>query len=676
MPILVLLLALALTTSTIWSARLAAGSVATFLLGLYVLTIAQIVVVSLALSPLDALGRGGYLVALGLLCGGSLASLLVRPLSLPPVRAAAGHAARGLADPVVAALAVFVVVELVYAAVLGTLTPSTDDDALLYHLQRAALWLQDGRVSHLDRGEDVRLSAFPPNAELVSAFLMSGWGGDRPVAWANLAAPLALATAVGTIARRIGLGVREALFGALVVASFPVIALQASSTLTDLQVAALVTAAAALLLRRRVPELGLAATAAGLALGTKVTGIVGLVPLAVLALWAWWPRWRPPVVAGVAASALGAYWFGVNAVTTGDPLGDYPESERGGADPVVTLARVTRQAVNLLDVPGAVGADRLVFVVVALVLGGALLAFGTRLGASRRDAVVAGVLVAATPLVLELGDLALRAHQKTWFTLGRPELGVVDQDRDDALASAMQAGAGVAGLALALAAVVVVTRSVRRGALPRIALGLALAPFAWFLLISIAVTYFRWNGRFLLPGFAIAAGTWGVLLARRWLAWAVVGVVLASLPLLWTHSLEKPLGLELLEPNPTSSVLTRPRCEAMALREGMAPVVCAIARAVPPDARIATFPYFFPEEARDPSPAQELMLFSLFGSELRREVRYARTPAEAAASGAGWFVAPTDELPAGCVDGWSVAFRSAEPGWTLLRLDPAEQCAA
>ena len=180
-----------------------------------------------------------------------------------------------------------------------------------------------------------------------------------------------MATAAYTISRRLGLDPDGIVRGTRL-PLLPVVALQSQTALNDLPLAALVAAAAALLMRRCPTDLALAAVAVGLALATKVTGLLALPPLAVLAWLTWKPRWRPVALAGAAAVAGGSVWYAVNLHRTGELFGRFPSEQRGNSDPVEALGRVLRMSINLLEVPGAQGRDRLVFVIV----GAALLGVG------------------------------------------------------------------------------------------------------------------------------------------------------------------------------------------------------------------------------------------------------------------------------------------------------------
>ena len=113
-------------------------------------------------------------------------------------------------------------------------TAPNDYDVLWYHLARAAFWKQQHAVAYIPGANDARLNGFPPNAEIADSFTMIlGWT-DRFVGFVQLSALLATMTAVAGMARRIGLSVRQALFGALLFATLPVVVLQSATALNDL----------------------------------------------------------------------------------------------------------------------------------------------------------------------------------------------------------------------------------------------------------------------------------------------------------------------------------------------------------------------------------------------------------------------------------------------------------
>ena len=136
MLMLVVSTALVGGTALLLSSRLADGSVTQWLVGAYVIGFAEIVVVSLLLSPLSALSRWPMFGALFALFSGAL--LFCRPVRFPPFRAAAGSLRRVLRDPPVGVVAFVVLGAVGYSIALGLFTAPNDQDALTYHLARAA----------------------------------------------------------------------------------------------------------------------------------------------------------------------------------------------------------------------------------------------------------------------------------------------------------------------------------------------------------------------------------------------------------------------------------------------------------------------------------------------------------------------------------------------------------
>src|SRR6266516_3238465 len=134
-------------TALLLSSRLADGSVIQWLLGAYVIGFAEIVVVSLLLSLPSALSRWPMFGALLALFGFAL--LFSRPVRFPPLRAAAGSVPRVLRDPPVGVVALVALGAVGYSNALGLFTPPNDQDALAYHLARAAFWTQQERIAYI-----------------------------------------------------------------------------------------------------------------------------------------------------------------------------------------------------------------------------------------------------------------------------------------------------------------------------------------------------------------------------------------------------------------------------------------------------------------------------------------------------------------------------------------------
>ena len=151
------------------------------------------------------------------------------------------------------------------ALIVGT--APNDYDALWYHLARAAFWKQQHAIAYIAGANDARLNGFPPNAEIAASFTMILGRTERFAGFVQLAALAGDEVAVAGIARRIGLSVRQALFGALLFATLPVVVLQSATALNDLVFGAFLACCAYFLFTWRPVTLALAALALGLALG-------------------------------------------------------------------------------------------------------------------------------------------------------------------------------------------------------------------------------------------------------------------------------------------------------------------------------------------------------------------------------------------------------------------------
>ena len=321
-------------------------------------------------------------------------------------------------------IAVSVLAGVVYSVALAFATPLNDWDELSYHATRAAFWKQQQGVGYIANPVDGRLNANPPNAEIGQLATMLLAGHDRYLGLVQLLAYLALVLGVAGMSRRLGLPVREAMFGALAVGTLPVLALQASGGLNDLVVASFLLAAAYLAQQGRVDStLILLALAVALAIGTKFTGVLALPTIALVAAASTTPReWVQLGLAGVAGLGLGSAWYLVNLVETTDLLGGL-EAESGqraelSFSPVLTS--VLRLAVGFLDMSVGGGGTRYAYVVAASVL--ALLGV-LRLGRGRTQGLallVAAALTVIWPLTLPaIGDFSCVPSTSSGLSPGR-----------------------------------------------------------------------------------------------------------------------------------------------------------------------------------------------------------------------------------------------------------------
>ena len=209
-------------------------------------------------------------------------------------------------------------------------------------------------------------------------------GADRYVALVQGAAYVALVLGVIGVARALRLGRSEALVAGLLVATLPVIALQASTAQNDLVVASFVVAAVVFLLDRYSGAAPwLAGAAIALALGTKVTALIAIPVLLVVAFVVWPERKGARLASVLLGSAAGSYWYVVNWRHSGSWDGGFPytDVDRSVAP---TVARALRSAIQLIELPGGVGRDRWLFAVTALLLLLALVAVAFCRGVAAR----------------------------------------------------------------------------------------------------------------------------------------------------------------------------------------------------------------------------------------------------------------------------------------------------
>jgi hypothetical protein len=661
-------LALVLVAAACFTALGAPRGAAAFLLGVYVVAAAEIVALSALLSLVDRYTRAWILTG-ALLVAGVAAGLALRRRPPRPTLSLGRAWSLLREDAVLATLAVVVLAGLGYELALALFVPMDDGDGLQYHLTRAALWRQQHAIGYVPGAADTRINAFPPGAEILTAFTMTLSASVRYVGLVQYTAMLACAVAAYSIARRIGLSPRRGAFGALLVLTLPIIALQASTSFNDIVVASWAAAAAFAILGRSRLDVLLAGLAAALLVATKVTGLFALPVLVALALVVR-PRRIAALVAVAAGCVAGSAWYLVNAVETGDVLGEFPAHERGSKDLPSILARTMRQLIDTIGLPGAVGRDRWLFVLVALVVLVAGLAAARRGHWSTRAALVAAALTVSPLLLIPIERVLVRGYQKWWYALDRPDLGGIDPGRDIARAGVMFTWYGPVGLLLTIAAAVVVLRRLRarRGSLA--SLVLVSAPLPWIVALSIAVTYFEWNGRFTMGAFVLAAATWGLLLDARAVAWAATAVASLTLVLTLVHFDEKPSGLRLLEPTERTSVWTTPRWVLQTTGAGHGDLIRYADEHIPDGARIAIWPSPTPSGGAVGTPPP----FPFLGRHpaITRTLVYATSPRAAAADDAGWAILPIS-FARGCTPGWSTAFTAAD-AWAILRRDPTVGC--
>ncbi len=626
-----------------------------FGLAVAVLAFAEIVVLSHGLSALHAYDRRGLLLSLAIVAAGAAAGAVIARPPWPslPRRAVL----RRLADDrLVLLLAAIVLAELVYLTALALFTPPVERDAISYHLVRALFWIQDGAIGRFDDAVDARLNEFPVNAELLQAASMLLTRSARWVGLVQLTSLLVGMLAIFGIARRVGLDHREAMFGALLFATLPVVALQAPTALNDLVVAALAATAAYFWLGRSASDIVLAAGTVALLVGTKVTALLTLPLLAALPIVAHKGRHRILMLScGLAGVLVGCAWYATNVAAGTGLFGTIGKEQGGsGAEVYAYVARASRYLVETVELPGAAGNDRFLFVVAA-----ALVAVGGALW-KRRDSttLVAAGLTLLALLVLPLEGLLRRVYWRAWDAAGYEEATVFGVSRDSTVASNVLSWYGPVGLAAAVTAIVLVSF----GKVPRVewkvTAVLAAAPVVAIAGVAFAVGYIDLNGRFVMGGVALSAATWGLILGRtRAVAIALVALAATTLLVSLVHYRERPSGIDLLEDTNSPSIWTLPREWAQSIEPEIAVLIGYADDHIPRGApiavaRTASYPFAF---AGYPA--------------IDHRVVYADTLAEASSKNVDWVVLPDG---AACEAGWRRVFRSSP--WALYRQVPRASC--
>jgi hypothetical protein len=649
------------------------GSVLELVLAAYVVAWAWLVATVFALSPFELVTQGWFLAAIAVgLALAAVAWLRAGRPAAPAVRPGMEALRRALRRPVLAVLAVAVALGAAYTVALAFFTPVNEADALSYHVARAAFWRQENAVGYVTNAVDLRLNVSPPNAEIGQLATMLLAGNDRYVALPQLAAYGALVLCVTALARRLGLSVPEALFGALAFATLPVVVVQASGALNDLVVASFLAITVLFALSPGRAALALATLALGLALGTKFTAVLAL-PALVLVVALARPRrdWPGLALGGVAGAALGSTWYVVNLAESGELDGGLAAQ----ADQRVALAgpelliNTMRYVLDLVDMSGLSSPYTLLLIPAALV--GSLLA----LTASRqipRGATIAGAcLLTLSPLVL---PLAARAGEsvttRTWAALDRPDTAPFEQGWGlNIAADSAYSWFGPLGLLLLLVGTIGVAVLWRRRQLPAWALGLAAAPWIILATLALTVVWDPWRGRFLVFGVALAAATWGILLRSPVSAGATAAIGTIALAMSLANYEGKPSGLwRVWEPNEEPFVDidsvwgdSRPRVQARLRADGAEDAVFRhVDSDVPRAVNIAV------------AARENEYLSPYFGADLSRHVSLVAdggvVPPEA-----GWLVVSPSSVVRRCRDAWRQEL-SVEPGWSVERRLGPDAC--
>jgi hypothetical protein len=568
-------------------------SLVSTLLIAYVSFVANLGIVTLALSPFHEVRRGGLAVAELVILAAALAGWWARGRPRPPLTAARAAAREVLRDPLTATFFAVVVVLLAYEALLGT-GPPNNMDSLTYHLSRAAAWAQHGGIHWIPNAPEVELTAYQPLAEQQQLFLFAATGWGKLYFLPQYLAQLAILVAVYGSSRRLGFAVRPAACSALLLATFSEFALEAFTAQNDLVAASFPAVAVCLLLGSGGwAEPAFAGATAVFGVGTKLTAGLMLPLLVWLAVVRGRRALVPAVIGGVVGSVTVAMWgYVMNVVHTGHLLGTGTEIVQNRATPSYpgSVANAFDLMYGLMD--ASVLSSRLIHV---LALFGA--AAGIAAGvwalrrAGRRQALVdaAGVALPFLAPLLVIGGAAVVAYGAyLWGFPIRGPGGILGPLQDNLneeygrIANENYSAYGPVGIVAVVAAGVLAIRAYfqRRADSRQLVLACALPIF--LVLVSLDSYWVPFLIRYFMLPAVFAAPLLARLFTGRLTTAAYIAVAALSIGLTITHDQPKPLNSPYGYGRPWN--YSWPTALSANSYGYMAPAVAAYEKLVPPHA--------------------------------------------------------------------------------------------
>ena len=235
-------------------------------------------------------------------------------------------------EPVLSLLASAVALLYAFALVQIILIPQNNSDSLSTHLSRIGFWHQQGSFFPWPTFM-LNQVWYPVNAQLQTYWTLLFLGGDRLVGIVQWLAALITGVGVYGMARFYDYSARQSTFAALIFLSFPLVALQSTTTQTDLVAMAFFIPAAYFLVaglkERQNSLLILSAISIGIGVGVKKSYFLLLPVLAIPTLLAMFQFgkqiykqlmfWVLGVAMGI--SLFGAYNYVVNWKVWGGPFG-------------------------------------------------------------------------------------------------------------------------------------------------------------------------------------------------------------------------------------------------------------------------------------------------------------------------------------------------------------------
>ena len=313
------------------------------LIGGFVLACCQIVVTELLLGWLGLLQRwplvAANAAASGLLFYLARSGAIALPREVAGLMRSTGRLLREF--PTIALMLSWLALLLIYLVAVDWLLPPTDWDSLRYHLPIVGQIIQNHAIIEVPT-DTIFINTYPKNFELMFLWWMSLSGGDQWVNATQIPFFLIAVVIVYRLARLSDLSRHHSLFGAMLLASAPVMLQQLMSTMIDVMFATMAILAAWGFYRfvrgGGAPDLLLSGMAAGLAAGGKGNGIVWPAILGILVMVAALLRgrgrgfghWLRPVLCfGLPALLLSFHWYAKNWWVYGNPIEPYQLSILG-----------------------------------------------------------------------------------------------------------------------------------------------------------------------------------------------------------------------------------------------------------------------------------------------------------------------------------------------------------
>ncbi len=653
----------AILTALLVASSLRLSSLVSALLVAYLAFVANLGLVTLVLSPFREVTRGGLALAEGVLLAAALVTWSRRGRPGPPLAAARAGCRAIVSGPLTLLYLLVVVTALAYELLLGLTVPPNNWDSLTYHLAKVAAWAHHGGIYWIPNAPTGRLNEFQPLAEQQNLFLFVATHRDLLYAMPQYLAELAILLAVFGAARRLGFEVRAAACSAFLLATFPLIALEASTAQNDLVVASLPAAAACLLLGGIGAETVAAGVAAGMSVGAKLTAVLVLPILIWLALERGRRAFLIAVVGAVAGfAAIGCWSFVLNDVHTGHLLGYGDGRTEHTASPSFPGSFVTALSI-LYEVMDLSVLWHLV--IHLLVYAGVVVALLTVVYSLKRSgirrALVDGATVAVpfvSPALVIVGGAALAFATRRLGTPVRGPGGTYGELNNNGSEDATAFGP-IGGIVLLVVPVIVAAAYfARRVDIRQLALACALPTFV--ILLSLESRFDPWLPRFLILPVALTAPLLAWIFRNRATTAAFLCVSALLLGLAVTRDIMKPLESPYGPPWRISW--------AQALDETGQPLaataLAAFDKAVPPTACVGA-------ALNNDNPA-----YLLYGRDFRRDVVYlpvAGVEREASRAHLGYVVISTGQQQKPAIRRLRAARWKVEPlggYWTLAEAPP------